>query len=532
MALTRRTLLQIAIGAPVGAMSGACCLSSYPKPKGEARIASNLMPAILAPEARARAAISLGPVIDVHAHFFNASDVPVRGFLAECLGHRAPPSVQLLLKALARIADRLADLAPTAGDELEALSSLAGEAEGAAAPQDVVGARLEGERQAAAERVASAIRGSDFQRHYRRMKQAQAPGAAPARTGPLSPDEIRQVVSDAERPSTPAALGFLNYMLSPRWVNLRSYMKAFTTDENAFGVDKVLGALVDFDYWLDCPPSSAHDDQVRLHQRLHELTARTSVDGRTTSYFHPVVAYNPWTDINQDGAALTRVVDACSKRNFVAVKIYPPTGFRPAGNASIPDETTKRRPDLKKLDATLKAFFAKCADLRIPILAHSARSNGRDNAHDEFGGPKGWEALLGQYARATETQIIDFGHFGGGRGSTWTHDFAYLVSRQPQMSLYADLGYWEELMCPDTSDEVCTSARERLKQAMKVQIPGSSETVLDRTMFASDWLMLSQVKEWATYPSRLHDSLRTILDGNDTDVAKVFGGNAKKCFRL
>ena len=101
------------------------------------------------------------------------------------------------------------------------------------------------------------------------------------RTGPLSPDEILEVVTESERPSLPGAraaaadaqssdaevadgmLGFLNYMLSMRWANLQSYMKAFTTNEHAFGVDKVLGSLVDFDYWLDCPPRSAHDDQVR-----------------------------------------------------------------------------------------------------------------------------------------------------------------------------------------------------------------------------------------------------------------------------
>jgi predicted TIM-barrel fold metal-dependent hydrolase len=549
MTLTRRNLLRVLAAAPVGAM-GACCLSKYPKPIGEARVANNLMPALLAPKARARAAINLGPIIDVHAHFFNASDVAVRGFLEECLGHRAPPSVRLLLKALARISDRLAGLAPTAADELADLSSMVGATANAADVQDVVATRLERERQAAAQRVADAIRNSDFQRHYRRMKQSQSAGPGQTRTGPVSPGEIRQVVSEAERPSPPGApaapaapqdadadvadgmLGFLHYMLSPRWTNLRSYMKAFTTDENAFGVDKVLGALVDFDYWLDCPPRSAHDDQVRLHQRLYELNTRTSEDGSANAYFHPIVAYNPWTDINQDGAALARVVNACSKGNFVAVKIYPPTGFRPAGNATIGDVTKKRRPDLKKLDATLKAFFEKCAELRIPVLAHSARSNGRDDAHDDFGGPRGWVALLTQYAKDTEAQIVDFGHFGGGQGSMWTQEFADLISQRPRMSLYADLGYWEELMCSDTPNDLCLNARERLKKAMKVPIAETNQTVLDRTMFASDWLMLSQVKHWADYPNQLYESLRNVLDMNDDDVAKVFGGNAKKCFRL
>ena len=57
-------------------------------------------------------------VVDVHAHFFNASDVPVRGFVAECLGHRAPRAVQVLLEALSPIADVLAAQAPTAAQEL------------------------------------------------------------------------------------------------------------------------------------------------------------------------------------------------------------------------------------------------------------------------------------------------------------------------------------------------------------------------------------------------------------------------------
>ena len=547
---TRRSLLRVLLAAPAGA-AGACCLSKYPKPIGESRPQGDVMPSILAPPSAARTVAGrLGPVIDVHAHFFNASDVPVRGFVEECLGHRAPQSVQLLLKAAARIAETLAASAPTAAKELSELTMLVETTAKVAAPADAVQTQLERERRETARRLAEAIRNSEFQRQYRRMKQPAAqPVSGVPRIGPLSPDEILDVLAESARPPAPGTrptaaigvqttdaevadgmLGFLNYMLSPRWVNLQSYMMAFTTDPNAFGVDKVLGSLVDFDYWLDCPPRSAHEDQVRLHQRLYELHSRASGGGKEP-YFYPVVSYNPWTDINQAGAALTRVVQACTKGDFVAVKIYPPTGFRPAGNATIPAETKKARPDLKELDATLRAFFETCAELRIPVLAHAARSNGRDHTHDEFGGPKGWEALLERYASASRTQIVDFGHFGGGQGANWTQDFAALVARHPRMSLFADLGYWEELMCSDPPAPVCGFARERLKAALKVPIPGTNETVLDRTMFGTDWLMLSQVKRWAEYPAMLHDSLRSLVE-NDADVAKVFGGNARNCFRL
>lgn len=508
------------------------------------------MAAILAPERVVRASgRRLGPVVDAHAHFFNASDVPVRGFLEECLGHKAAPAARLLLKALARLADRLSEGAPTAAKELEDLTELIAKTDRAATAADVVRAQVDLERQLTAQRVTDAIRGSDFERLYRQMKQGGPGPAGQGRTGPISPDEVLDLVRAAERPlpqrGQPAAaaeaqtadseaadgiLGFLNYMLSYRWVNLQSYMKAFTIEPDAFGVDAVLGALVDFDYWLDCPPRSAHDDQVRLHQRLHELHNRAASDSSAKPYFYPLVAYNPWTDINQDGAGLARVINACTQGSFIGVKIYPPTGFRPAGNAAIPATTKKARPELKKLDATLKTFFAKCAELRIPILAHSAHSNGRDDAHDEFGGPAGWEALLRMSAQEARTPIVNFGHFGGGQGSTWTEEFARLVSTHPGAALYADLGYWEELMCPAPVDSLCTTARARLRSAVSPAIDGTSETVVDRTMFATDWLMLSQVKRWAQYPAQLYESLLTIM--SEGDAMKVFGGNAVKCFRL
>ena len=113
-------------------------------------------------------------------------------------------------------------------------------------------------------------------------------------------------------------------------------------------------------------------------------------------YLRPLVSYNPWTDILEQDASLKRV---CKARacGFVGAKIYPAIGFMPANNASTKVRTSKRRPDLTLLDKKLKAFFAVCAEERIPILAHGEAKNGRDDAHDDFGGPKGWAA----YTRVT-----------------------------------------------------------------------------------------------------------------------------------
>ena len=63
-------------------------------------------------------------VIDVHAHFFNASDVPVRGFISDCLGHNAPLIVRPLITEMAALAEKLSTRAPTAFEELQQLKGL------------------------------------------------------------------------------------------------------------------------------------------------------------------------------------------------------------------------------------------------------------------------------------------------------------------------------------------------------------------------------------------------------------------------
>ena len=163
------------------------------------------------------------------------------------------------------------------------------------------------------------------------------------------------------------------------------------------------------------------------------------------------------------------------------------------------------------------------------MIAHANQSNGRDDAHDEFSSPKAWRTLLARYANRAQVPVIDVGHFGGGAGaSTWTKEFAGLMSEFTNASLYGDLGYWDELMCGSGKDPKCAAARTRLKEVLSVTV--GSQTVADRVMFGSDWLMLSQEKKWANYPAQLHGSISAIASPDV--VAKIFGGNAERCFAL
>jgi amidohydrolase family protein len=558
--MDRRDVLQLLAAAPAAAL-GACCTTKYPgKLRSQASGADahtlEIFRGVLAPFAdRESAGDARMAVVDPHAHFFNAADVPVKGFIQECLGHAAPAILQPLIAAAALIANHLADRAPDAKKELAELRTVADLApRNADAPQRSR-ARAEAKRQTdndrndAASRLVSVLRERDgrrFEQEYLRLKRAGAQSApdpaaaADAALPAITEDHVKRVLQRAEQPIASSAdqprqptptteaqvgadgadglLAFLGYMLSMRRSNLEAYIRTFTTGAHAIGISTVFGALVDFDYWLDCPPRSIHADQIEVHRRLADLYG---------DYFRPVVAYNPWVDIAQNDAGLARVKYACKTLGFVAVKIYPPTGFLPAMNVNRP-KSRKPHPSFRDLDQKLKAFFDFCTAAKIPVISHTAHSNGRDREHDTFGGPSGWMALLKQYA-AGATPTIDFGHFGGGSGPEWTDGFAALIKANPHARLFADLGYWDELMCPGTAEKPCTAGQARLTRALAVPVGDEGETVADRTMFATDWLMLSQVKRWADYPAALRATLETIAP---VHVAAIMGGNAGRCFNL
>jgi len=528
MFVTRRELLAL-LGAPAAA--GGCCLRGYPRATrfGPRDAAAPVVP--LEETIGARALTY--PAIDVHAHFFNASDVPVRGFVAECIGHsEQDPVLRRLIELLAPLLEALALLAPTAADELRQLRAFDRDVQGRSSTEVSLrfATLIDTERTLASERLARVIGGTALERELLALKSSPA---APPKRGTLSPAEIRDIVNRTRRPSPRALarpsltaspsdvadgfIAFLIYMLSLRASNLEVHHDAYASDTHAFGIDLVLGSLVDFDYWIDCPPRSAHEDQIAVHARL--AAARPT-------YFKPLAAYNPWTDIQQRGAGLARVVKAIQDYGFGGVKVYPPIGFMPAGNAANYPPTSKRHPDLMKLDTALKTLFDKCAEIGAPVLAHTARTNGRDDDHDEFGGPAGWRRLIDGYAAAAGVATIDFGHFGGG---AWLQNFAELMKDKYDRQLYGDLSFRKELMCPPIPDDPCREGRQRLRDALDVTFK-NAETVADRTMFGTDWLMLSLVKGWPDYPALLLESLQAIASPDE--VKKIFRSNAIKCFKL
>ncbi|HKA41910.1 MAG TPA: amidohydrolase family protein [Burkholderiales bacterium] len=543
----RRKLLGLLGGNLALGLSGCGCMHPFAKPEiGEmGRFAAERDEVPFLKPVRSSRTLTQGIFcVDVHAHFFNASDVTVKGYLEGPVAHKIGGSLGRLVRLLAPLADGLAEIAPKASAEYDKLGELSAQAR--LQSQEQFEAVLDGitiEHRTAQSRrfyelLLASPDGRRFLEEYERIK-ADALRARPAvapESQILSIDEssLRRAIEMGEQPRRPSLrdqsipggdpfyaegiLAFVAYMLSYRWTNLRSYKKQFSERDGALGVDRVLGALVDFDRWLDCPPRSSHEDQVRLHARLSKLS-----DG----YMLPLASYNPWTDVEEQGKSLGRLVQAVNEFKFVGAKIYPANGFRPWNNTAAQDGPGL--PSHDAINGALMCFWDKCIELDIPVMAHTGQSMGKDDAHDVLAAPEWWGALVDAYAVRGKSPRVNLGHFGGDTSppaNDWTKRMAEVMKKAGGDKVFGDLGYWAELQCGVVGDGRCEAAALRLTSVLDRKA-GANERVADRVMFGSDWLMLSREENWASYASELFIKLRSVVPG---DVERIFGGNALKCF--
>jgi predicted TIM-barrel fold metal-dependent hydrolase len=531
MDIGRRNMLG-AIGAAGVASVAGCCAVSRAVPPLLGQTPELPMRAWLKPTQIIKAPAAPNLAIDVHAHFFNASDVNVRGYFKDSIGHSFRPALRTLVELLSPFAETLAAAAMDAKTEYEEIVAL-----GRLDEKSAIG-EIELRTERHVERVDRAIfdilKGSEFAMEYERLYKLTVyrSGAvksmpdtrftlenvsrATARSAGRSVvAETKQLTRTADVPNPNDVIEFLGIFLRPRWMAISTYQNAYTSTRGAFGIDAVLGASVDFDHWFDCFPYSPREDQMRV-QALLSLASG--------GYMLPLVAYNPWTDMIDKESSLGLVARAVEEYGFVGAKIYPPMGYYAYGNEKIDNASKRQRPtDLAKLDETLKRFFDYCTSMNVPVMAHTAESRGRDDPSDAFGGPDGWRELLAKYETAHKHPVIQAAHFGGlntkkGKPHNWTTEFADLMRHKAATRFFADVGYWMD--DADNSGKPCEGIRERAKCAFK-----ENPVAASRVMFGSDWYMISQEEDWEAYPFKIASQL-----GSEISTAALFGKNAVECY--
>jgi hypothetical protein len=330
--------------------------------------------------------------IDVHCHFFNAADLPVRGFisvvvLSDYAAVQAAPRGLLsgvrfgVWKSLAgTLADFvLRSRAPTPREELQCLSQAAACGDFAVSPTRSV--RPDGYTRRLADILDEKLRGGGEAGRLRALEQEEpafldfvleemkAAGVEPPGTTAHS---LRAVPAD--RPSTLSRIA--DFLLTGRsvfsryfeWAKLLSSYRSliaqqYLTIEDP-GQNRIVlatPALVDYNYWLNDQSPASLKEQIAVMRALSLQQPRP---------VHAFVSFDPLRAVRgtpDEPSALTIVQEAIRDHGFLGVKLYSPMGFRPRGNgerplsfpahASMGEEGFGRR-----LDEALTALYRWCHD--------------------------------------------------------------------------------------------------------------------------------------------------------------------------
>ncbi|SEF15072.1 Amidohydrolase [Rhizobiales bacterium GAS191] len=301
-------------------------------------------------------------------------------------------------------------------------------------------------------------------------------------------------------------------------------------------VDIIIAHLVDYDWPIGDgkPTITPISDQIRVMEQVMVLTG-----GR----LHCFAPFDPMKEVAfqlgvTDVSPLNLVKDAIANRGFVGVKLYPPMGFAPIGNdrvqQALPGFWNKPwmrpellRPDLgQRLDAALSSLYDWCLRNNVPLMAHTAPSNGPDATFEDLTDANNWKQL-------PPGLRVNFGHFGETdeveNGTTRAKAFADLMTPDPGSLgeiFYADPGYFAASL---TEPVQLTS---RLRKLFRDTSRKGTAALANRLMYGTDWEMIvMEGAESDQYLSRFEQ----IFANLDADIAlgaegplsnRFFGVNA------
>ncbi len=411
------------------------------------------------------------PVVDVHCHTFNADDLPVRGFIERTFRDSA-------LARLAYLLDLYSQGAAPGAEEIERLEGLV---EDGAEVASVTFQSLEDEAAAAVEALAEEY--PDFWAEWSAM----------------AGDELLEA---AGSPSLRDRARFVRVLKKHRLEITQLMVSRLPA------VDLFTPALVDMEDGLADRPETAVQEQVTMQG----LISRLSIQGKLGDVVvAPMIGFDPrreyrWRWLRTGTSPLDQISEAVSQHGFVGVKLYPPMGFKPAGNKeSIADPHMAL-----KLDGILDDLWALCTDLDIPVLAHGNASNGVEDGYEAYSHPTLWGPVL----EAHPGLRVCIGHFGGFKGSEAARRNNALARLAGEHE-----GIFGDVSNHPISDDLRTSPFfERLRRNLDV--------LGDRVMFGSDWLMLEMSPAVASYFVTYQDA---VLAEFGADIAHAFqGGNAMR----
>jgi hypothetical protein len=404
-------------------------------------------------------------IVDVHCHTFNGDDLPVAGFVHRVLLHN--------LGAL-RLVSRVLDLVGQTGTpgyegERARLDRLLGYEAHGLAPSAFVG---EPSFDRVVDEAYDTIRREnpellvEAERDLASMDGAPAPGQAT-----LSPVEGFRA---AKRAIAWAVL------LRRSRLDITRRLLATYPD-----VDLFTPMTVDIAVGLRDHPEVTLLQQLELHEKISRLGMLGRLREGTLAHVHPFVGFDPRSEYRSRRAgdvlsALEIVRLAVERFGFIGVKLYPPMGFRPTGNAPGPEMDAEQA---SAVNSILDELFTWCEREDVPVTAHCNASNEARSDYRLFSAPALWAEVLDAHPNLR----LNLGHFGGANddpsdpAAQWPEEISRLADRWTRV--YADTGNHRI-----DDDRIASAYFAKLGRLFEA---GGTARIKDRLMYGSDWLMLA-----------------------------------------
>jgi predicted TIM-barrel fold metal-dependent hydrolase len=411
----RRKVLALLAASSASLTAGGCCLLRRP-----------LKPICSEPSTPGKTL-----TVDVHAHMFNGTDLPIKSYLERVAANNIPTYGDLVRSFGGILSAVNWVVAPNARTEREALKIISNDGQDCqhiAATQSVQLARQKAYGDARKELQVAVQRRRSLRKTSPELSLSfplEDEGAAVIDALPPTYEAFHALGGNSQ-PSGPfkafaktanSAIDFVLEMFQYRYTSYARYLNDF---EQASGrrVDLTVSALVDYDWWLNAghPTETSLTDQVDL---MSQLGVQTS--GRL-HYWVPFCPYReaqyrlrPETTFS----SLKLAQQAVREQGAIGVKIYPPMGFAPLGNEKLPSTLWQSAAWLgglaktsqfgAQLDISLRELYSWCVAEDVPILAHANTSSGPSSDFSNLAGPDHWQPAIDEFK---QLRVI-FGHFGG-----------------------------------------------------------------------------------------------------------------------
>jgi predicted TIM-barrel fold metal-dependent hydrolase len=504
------------------------------------------------------------PIVDAHAHVFNAKDLPGFEFIRDAYIERyAGPFLNPLLPLLRNYAESIEREAPGFREELAALPTAQ-----RSAPPTALLARTLDDLQAG--RLPNAGPPELQQRVFSQLEQlAPPPPSAPPQGGPVAAtvaappttqrlaNFLLQPAFGPSRAAVPSPTGVAAAAAPPAepsrgplapfqrqirqifaWFSsFREYrrerIEAWAEFIGTTGPRFVMPAIVDFGYSLD----NVNYTEVPVPQQV-QLMGILSRRQQAGLLVHGYVPFNPIRFVMDQAAATGTVIDAVENQGFIGVKLYPPMGFQASGNDKISMHFFRHlSEDFRtlgaKIDRALDWLYDYCLEHDVTIMVHTAPSNTpHGNPHDGVGrgrddwsrrpDPQYWNAVLS--ANRRNLRVL-FGHFGGAydvtKNRAWVDSIVDLMMNYP--NVYGDFSDYD-LVLDDDRKQRCRRLELKnyllaLDNGRQPGKPSKRETLRQRLVFGSDWEMLDLIVGIESYTRNMLGFLTECLGGRTEDYA-------------